>query len=123
MSNVSLATEICIAVGKTSLVDWDLFTWSFGCTGFFVPFFPPKISIALFAITSLTFIFVWVPDPVCQTFRGKLSSSFPEIISFEALIIAFEIFLEISLSFSCTIAADLFIIAMDLIIDFDTSIQ
>ena len=39
--------------------------------GFFDPFFPPKISIALLAITSLTFIFVWVPDPVCHTFRGK----------------------------------------------------
>jgi fumarate hydratase class II len=46
------------AVGKTSFVDCDLFTWSLGCTGFFVPFLPPKISIDRLAITSLTFILV-----------------------------------------------------------------
>ena len=43
---VSIAIAICIAVGKTSFVDWDLLTWSLGCTGLLVPFFPPKISIA-----------------------------------------------------------------------------
>ena len=31
----------------------------------------------LLLMTSLTFILVCVPDPVCQTTRGKWSSSFP----------------------------------------------
>ena len=112
---VSIVIAICIAVGKTSLVDCDLFTWSLGCTGVLDPFFPFKSSIALFEITSFTFILVWVPDPVCHTFRGKLSSSFPIITSWEALIIAFAIFALMSLSFLWTIAADFFIIAIDLI--------
>ena len=104
------------------MVDWDLFTWSFGCTGFFVPFLPPKISIARLAITSLTFIFVWVPEPVCQTFRGKFSSKLPLITSLEALIIALDILFVISLSLEWTIAADLLIIAIDLIIEILTKI-
>ena len=61
---------------------------------FFRPFFPPNFSIALLAITSLTFILVCVPDPVCQTFNGKCSSSFPAMTSLEAAIIALEIFGE-----------------------------
>lgn len=36
-----------MAVGKVSLLDWLMFTWSFGWTGFFDPSSPPKISIAL----------------------------------------------------------------------------
>ena len=43
--------------------------------------------MALLAITSFTFILVCVPDPVCQTLRGKWSLSFPDITSFAALII------------------------------------
>ena len=91
-------TDICIAVGKTSFVDWDLFTWSFGWTGVFEPFFPFSISIALLAITSLTFILVWVPEPVCQTFKGKFLSNFPLITSSEAFIIELVIVLFICLS-------------------------
>ena len=49
--------------GMTSLEDWPLFTWSFGCTSF-EPSSPPMISLALFAITSFAFMFVDVPDPV-----------------------------------------------------------
>ena len=30
-----------IAVGNTSLVDCDLFTWSLGCIGFLFPFYRP----------------------------------------------------------------------------------
>ena len=41
-------------------------TWSLGCTGLLEPNSPPKISIARFAMTSLVFILLWVPDPVCQ---------------------------------------------------------
>ena len=112
---VSIAMAICIAVGKTSLVDWDLLTWSLGWTGFFEPFFPPKISIALLAITSLTFMFVCVPEPVCQTFRGKWSFNFPLITSLDALTIALEIVGIICLSFLWTMAAAFLIIAIDLI--------
>ena len=33
--------------------------------------FPPSISIARLAITSLAFMLDWVPEPVCQTTSGK----------------------------------------------------
>ena len=71
--------------------------------------------MARFAITSFTFIFVWVPEPVCHTLRGKLSLCLPPIISFEAFIIAFAIFLSKSLFFAFTIAADFLIMAIDFI--------
>ena len=53
-----------------------------------LPRLPPSISIARLEITSLAFMFVWVPLPVCHTTRGKWSSSFPSITSSAALIIA-----------------------------------
>ena len=34
--------------------------------GVWDPSFPPKISIARFAITSFVFMLLWVPEPVCQ---------------------------------------------------------
>jgi len=58
---------------------WPMLTWSFGWTGVFEPSWPPSISIARFAITSLMFMFVWVPEPVCHTTNGKWSSNSPEI--------------------------------------------
>ena len=58
---------MCIAVGNVSFEDWDMFTWSLGWTGDFEPSSPPAISIARFEMTSLTFMFVWVPEPVCHT--------------------------------------------------------
>lgn len=48
-----------------------MLTWSFGWTGFLEPNSPPRISIARFEMTSLTFMLVWVPDPVWKTTRGK----------------------------------------------------
>ena len=33
------------------------------------------------AITSLTFMLDWVPDPVCHTYSGKLSSRAPAVTS------------------------------------------
>ena len=78
----------CIAVGKVSFEDWPMFTWSFGWTGFFEPISPPSISIARFEITSLAFMFDCVPDPVCQTTSGKLSSNLPSITSCAAVAIA-----------------------------------
>src|SRR5690349_6559062 len=61
-----------------------MLTWSFGWTGVLEPIWPPSISIARFEITSLAFMFDWVPDPVCQTTSGKWSSSLPSITSWAA---------------------------------------
>ena len=49
------------ADGNTSLDDCEALTWSFGCTG------RPSRWLASRAITSLTFMFVEVPDPVWKT--------------------------------------------------------
>ena len=62
---------MCIAVGKVSLEDWLRLTWSFGWTGALLPSGAPRISLARFAITSLAFMLLWVPEPVCQTTSGK----------------------------------------------------
>ena len=64
---------MCIAVGKVSLDDWLRLTWSFGCTGALAPSGAPSSSFARFAITSLAFMLLWVPEPVCQTTSGKCS--------------------------------------------------
>ena len=72
---------MCIAVGNVSLEDCDMLTWSLGWTGDFEPSSPPAISIARLAMTSLTFMLVWVPEPVCHTYKGKWSSSEPSITS------------------------------------------
>ena len=53
---VNSQAAILMAVGNVSFVDWDIFTWSLGWTGLFEPSSPPRISMALFAITSLKFI-------------------------------------------------------------------
>jgi hypothetical protein len=79
-------------VGKESLDDADMLTWSLGWTGFLVPIVPPKISIARFEMTSLAFILDWVPEPVCHTTRGKWSMSLREATSAEACWIASPIF-------------------------------
>ena len=72
---------MCIAVGNVSFDDCDMLTWSLGWTGFFEPISPPAISIARLEITSLTFMFVCVPLPVCQTRSGKCASSLPATTS------------------------------------------
>ena len=41
-----------------------MFTWSLGCTGVLEPSTPPNTSIARLEMTSFTFMFVWVPEPV-----------------------------------------------------------
>uniref|UniRef100_A0A0A9EFL1 Pco106335 n=1 Tax=Arundo donax TaxID=35708 RepID=A0A0A9EFL1_ARUDO len=61
---------MCITVGNVSFEDCDLFTWSLGCTNFSLRLYP-RISAALFAITSLAFMLLWVPLPVCQITSGK----------------------------------------------------
>ena len=80
---------MCIAVGNVSFDDCDMLTWSFGWMGFFEPISPPASSIARFEITSLTFMFVCVPEPVCQTRSGKCSYSLPAITSSAAWVMSF----------------------------------
>lgn len=41
-----------------SLELWLMLTWSLGWMSFLSPSWPPRISIARFAITSFTFMFV-----------------------------------------------------------------
>lgn len=50
----------------------------------------------LLAITSLLFMLDWVPEPVCQTTRGKWSSSLPSATSVAACTIALPILLSMS---------------------------
>ena len=66
------AAAMYIAVGNVSFDDCDLLTSSFGWTGVFEPISPPAISIARFEITSLAFMFVCVPEPVCQTTQREM---------------------------------------------------
>ena len=80
---------MCIAVGNVSFDDCDMLTWSLGWIGCFDPFSPPAISIARLEMTSLTFMFVWVPLPVCQTWSGKWSSRRPSRISSAACSMSF----------------------------------
>src|SRR2546423_985267 len=49
--------------------------------GFLLPMTPPAISMARLEMTSLTFMLVCVPLPVCQTRKGKWSLSFPAMTS------------------------------------------
>ena len=49
--------------------------------GVLLPSLPPTSWMARLLMTSLTFMFDWVPDPVCHTYSGKFSSSWPAITS------------------------------------------
>ena len=64
--------------------DWLMFTWSFGWIGVLPPRTPVASSLARPAITSLTFMFDWVPDPVCQTRSGNSAASDPSLTSIAA---------------------------------------
>ena len=68
---ISLTTDIWIAAGKVSLVDWDLFISSLGWIGWWLPSSELVFNAAIFEITSLTISFVWVPLPVCLPFKGN----------------------------------------------------
>src|SRR5207302_11351223 len=78
---VSVAAAMCMAVGKVSLEDCDMLTSSLGWMGFLLPMTPPEISIARFEMTSLAFMLVCVPLPVCQTRRGRCWLGFRAVTS------------------------------------------
>lgn len=69
-SLVSITAAMWMTEGKVSLEDYDRLTSSFGWMSF-DPTAPPISSAPLLLITSLAFMFDWVPDPVYQTTRGK----------------------------------------------------
>ena len=79
-SSSASTAAMCSAVGKVSLEDWLMFTSSFGWQRAF-----PARAFARLAMTSLTFMLVWVPEPVCQTTRGKCPANAPERTSSAAL--------------------------------------
>ncbi len=85
---ISSTAAMCMAVGKVSLDDWDMLTSSLGWTGSFEPRTPPAISMARLEMTSLAFMLLWVPLPVCQTLRGNWSSSLPSDTSRAAAMIS-----------------------------------
>ena len=63
-----------------------MLTSSLGWMGFLLPITPPASSMARLEMTSLAFMLVWVPLPVCQICSGKWSSSLPSITSSAAWI-------------------------------------
>ena len=69
------------AVGNVSFDDWLMLTWSFGWIGDLPPRVPAASSLARPAITSLTFMFDCVPEPVCQTRSGNSSARVPSATS------------------------------------------
>ena len=54
-----------------------MLTSSLGWIGFLLPILPPASSIARLEMTSLAFMLVWVPLPVCHTRSGNSASSLP----------------------------------------------
>ncbi len=78
-SSMPSTAAMCMAVGKVSLEDWDMFTWSLGCR-----IAAPAMALPRLAMTSLAFILDCVPLPVCHTTSGKWSLSAPEITSSQA---------------------------------------
>ena len=89
LSSSSITAAMCRAEGKVSLLLWDLLTSSLGCRTF-----SPAISLPRLAMTSFTFMLVWVPLPVCQTTRGKCPASFPSQISSQTLAMRSALSLE-----------------------------
>ena len=78
-----------MAVGVTSFVDWDMFTWSFGLTVAYSPRLPaPRISFARLAMTSLAFMLWDVPAPAWKTSTTNWSRCLPARISSHAATIA-----------------------------------
>src|SRR5260370_37520220 len=86
---IAIAQARLMAVGITSLEDWQRLTWSFGCT--LRPAFSalgPRIWLARLAITTLALVLVEVPEPVWYTSIGNSSSHLPSATSSAAWTIA-----------------------------------
>ena len=98
-SSSASTAAICSAEGKVSLEDWLRFTSSFGWQSL-----SPASSFTRLAITSLTFMFVCVPEPVCHTTNGKCSFSFPVATSSAACSISLHFSSVIFSGISCRLA-------------------
>jgi len=61
---ISLTAAMFTAVGNVSLDDWPMLTSSLGWIGVLEPSSPPTSWMQRLLITSLTFMFDWVPEPV-----------------------------------------------------------
>ena len=77
---------MCMAVGKVSLEDWDMFTWSLG----WQQLLARRSRWPRLAMTSLAFMLDCVPLPVCHTTRGKWSFNLPAMTSSQAWQMAFS---------------------------------
>src|SRR5215831_10283308 len=75
------AAAMFIAVGKESLDDCDMLTWSLGWTGVLLPIDVPASWQQRLEITSFTFMLNCVPLPVIHTCRGNMSACWPARIS------------------------------------------
>ena len=71
LCSITKAAAKCMAVGNTSLEDCPRLTSSLGCSSRCCPRTPPMSSDARLASTSFMFIWVCVPEPVCQTESGN----------------------------------------------------
>ncbi len=82
-SSMPSTAAMCMAVGKVSLLLWDMFTSSLGCSSL-----SPAMALPRLAMTSLAFMLDWVPLPVCHTTSGKWSFNAPAITSSQAALMA-----------------------------------
>ena len=67
-SSIAVTAAMCIAVGKVSLLHWPMLTWSFGSDRLLgCPARRRAAGWRGWTSTSLTFMLLCVPEPVCQT--------------------------------------------------------
>ena len=88
LRTISRPAARCMAVGKMSFEDCPKLTSSFGCTVRFSPRWPPNNSDSRLARTSFMFIWVCVPEPVCQMDSGNSKLCLPCKISRAAVTMA-----------------------------------
>jgi hypothetical protein len=92
---ISSTAAICMTVGNVSLELCPILQWSFGWIGLLPPRVPVRAKLARPAMTSLAFMLLCVPDPVCQTASGNWSARVPSITSPAASMMALAVFSSI----------------------------
>ena len=102
---MATAAATFMAVGNTSLEDWPRLTSSLGWILRDSPRSPPISSLPRLARTSLRFMLVWVPEPVCQTANGNSPSCLPASTSSAAVSIALALSAASCPSPALTVAA------------------
>ena len=84
------AVAMYIAEGKESFDDCAMLTWSFGCTGAWLPSGVPASWQQRLEMTSLTFMLNCVPLPVIHTCSGNMSWCWPARISSQTATISLK---------------------------------